>query len=56
MISAFATAFSPDGRTLAAGGSGGEIVLYDLESRTVTQRLTGHAGDVFDLEFGPEGH
>ncbi|MBI3865187.1 MAG: protein kinase, partial [Planctomycetia bacterium] len=33
--------FSPDGRQLALGTTGGEIVLYDLSTGEITRRLTG---------------
>lgn len=38
--------FSGDGRELVAGASGGNIVVYDIESRTTLHRISGHDDDV----------
>ncbi|HYG82162.1 MAG TPA: TIR domain-containing protein, partial [Pyrinomonadaceae bacterium] len=55
-------AFSPDGKLLAVGlgdplepGSGKAIRLWDVATRTPRGLLTGHAGRVEALEFGPSG-
>ena len=48
-------AFSPDGRTLAAGGSGGSIRLWDLRTRRPIGALEGHADDVTTVTFSPDG-
>ena len=46
-------AFSPDGRTLAAGGSGGSIRLWDLRTRRPIGALEGHADDVTTVSVQP---
>jgi WD40 repeat protein len=48
-------AFSPNGRQLAAGGSGGLLWLLDREAPRQRLRLQGHTEDVRDLAFSPNG-
>ena len=50
-------AFSPDGRTLASGGSGdGEIKLWDVATRTNIATLAeSHIGDIQSLAFSLDG-
>jgi WD40 repeat protein len=48
----FSVAVSPDGELLAAVGENGTVVLFDVESGAIRQRLEGYAGDV---AFHPEG-
>ena len=47
--------FSPDGRTLAAGTTSGEIELWDVASRQRRSALRGHAGSIRGLVFAPDG-
>ena len=51
----YSTAVSPDGRLLAAVGEDGTVVLFDVESGELLQRLEGHYGDVNDIVFHPSG-
>ncbi len=53
----FAVALSPDGRLLAAAGEKGTLVLFEVESGTLRQRLEGHdkSEDVWDVVFHPQG-
>jgi WD40 repeat protein len=49
-------AFSPDSRTLAYNeNNSGAILLWDIVSRSVTNRLTGHQSYVTALTFSPDG-
>ena len=48
-------AFSPDGRTLAAGISDGKIVLWDVANRKKIATLRGHTDWVGPLLFSPDG-
>ncbi len=52
---ACALAVSPDGRTALIGLADGQIVLWDLASRTERQRLLGHTGRVNDVAFSADG-
>ena len=36
-------------------GENGTVVLFDVESGAIRQRLEGHSGDVWDVAFNPEG-
>ncbi|MGW3767105.1 WD40 repeat domain-containing serine/threonine protein kinase [Actinomadura verrucosospora] len=50
------TVFSPNGRILAAGGSGGTVRLWDVtHHRQLGPALTGHGGAVFSVCFSPDG-
>jgi WD40 repeat protein len=46
--------FSPDGKTLATGD--GQITLWDLSRRTVTQRMNAHGDQIRSVAFSPDGH
>jgi len=50
-----AVAFSPDGRTLAAGSDSGKIVFYDTSSGRAANPFDAHDGAVQTLDFSPDG-
>ena len=50
-----ALAFGPDGATLAVGGSGGEVRLYNVADGARKATLKGHAGGIFAIAFSPDG-
>ena len=49
------TAVSPDGRWLAAVGESGTVVLFELESGTLHQRLDGHERQCERRRLSPRG-
>ncbi len=51
----FSVALSPDGRTLAAGGFGRVIRLWDVRTRTLVRELDQGGNGAFTLEFSPDG-
>jgi RNA polymerase sigma factor (sigma-70 family) len=51
----FSLAFSPDGRTLAAGGEDGVVRLWEVFSGQERRRFTGHTGWADRVRFAPDG-
>ncbi len=51
----FALAFSPDGKTLAAGGWDGSLRLWDVATREELRQFVGHLGWVQSVAFSPDG-
>src|SRR5262249_10285784 len=51
----FTLAFSPDGKTLAAGGSYGSLQLWDVSLGHVRAVLKGHTQTIDALAFSPNG-
>jgi hypothetical protein len=50
-----AAGLSPDGKTLAVGGTDGLIRLFDLAAANERGHLEGHRGPVVSVAFGPDG-
>ncbi|HMJ64931.1 MAG TPA: WD40 repeat domain-containing protein, partial [Candidatus Binatia bacterium] len=48
-------AFSPNGRTVALGGSDDVIRLYELATGKLSGAFIGHKQNVFSLAFSPDG-
>jgi hypothetical protein len=48
-------AFSPDGRTLAAGCQDGTVQLWEVSSGQKRRSFTGHRDQVITLAFSPDG-
>src|SRR5947209_4969541 len=51
----FSVAFSPDGKTLAAGGWDGSIRLWDVATSKELRQFVGHKGWVKSVAFSPDG-
>jgi WD40 repeat protein len=51
----YAVAFSPDGKTLAGGDLAGNLYLWDAASGVLLNSLKGEMGQVFDIDFSPDG-
>ncbi|MEO0731219.1 MAG: WD40 repeat domain-containing protein [Bacteroidota bacterium] len=47
--------FSPDGRLLAIGDEGGNLLLRDVASGRIIHELVGHAGAIRGVAFSPDG-
>lgn len=52
---ALAIAFDPSGQYLVAGGMNGDLFLFDLAKHTVKTFSSGHAGEIYDCAFSPDG-
>jgi WD40 repeat protein len=50
-----ALAFSPDGKWLIAAGTHENILLWDLDTGTRAEQLTGHNHGVFALAVSADG-
>jgi RNA polymerase sigma factor (sigma-70 family) len=55
LLPEYAAAFSPDGRWLASGNTGGVIRVSDLVSGQEIGRWQGHQGMIWRLTFAPNG-
>jgi serine/threonine protein kinase/Tol biopolymer transport system component len=51
----FAVAFSPDGKTLAAGAADDTVLLWDYRRGLQTAQLPGHTDSVDQVTFSPDG-
>ena len=50
-----AAAFSPNGRLVATGGDGGELILWETDSGRILRQLRGHENRVLAVQFRAEG-
>jgi WD40 repeat protein len=48
-------AFSPDGRRIAAGLDNGQVIIWEIASGEIVQRLNGYADIVNSVAFSPDG-
>ena len=50
----YAAQFSPDGRAIAAGGSGAnEVRIYDRKTGAPTHKMDGLSSGVYSLDWAP---
>ena len=54
-LSGRSIAFSPDKKTVAAGSGSGPIAIWEAETRTQTQLLSGHFSAVTALAYSADG-
>ena len=50
-----AIALAADGNTLAVGGSGGEVRVYNVADGARKATLKGHTGGIYAVAFSPDG-
>jgi len=48
-------AYSPDGSLAASGARDNTVIIWDVASATVLQRLEGHQDWIWDVAFSPDG-
>ena len=53
--SVLTVAFSPNGNTLASGGSDGTVRRWFVRSGTLIETIEGHEGSVRSVRFSPDG-
>lgn len=49
-------AFSPDGKILASADGNGQLLVWNVASRSLIAQLTGHYGQITSVVFSPNGH
>ena len=47
--------FSPDGRHIAVGMSYGDLLLWNVRTGQMVEKLAGHLDSVYALAFSPDG-
>lgn len=50
-----AVAFSPDGTRAVSGARDNTLILWDVATGDILQRLTGHEDWIWDVAFSPDG-
>lgn len=48
--------FSPDGKWIAAGTWGGDILIWDTQSLKLVKTLTGYPDFIYSIDFSPDGN
>ena len=47
--------FSPDGKTLVTGAEDKLVRIWDLETKEIIKRLSGHEQDIYSLDYSADG-
>jgi WD40 repeat protein len=50
-----AVGYAPDGKTVAGGGSGKTVKVFDVQTGRLLRTLTGHTGCVYTVAYAPDG-
>jgi WD domain, G-beta repeat len=51
----WSVAFSPDGKSIATGGTDNVAILWDVATGLVLRRFAGHTRDIETVSFSPDG-
>ena len=47
--------FSPNGKYAATGGNDNDVIIWDIETKSMVSVLKGHSSQVYFVQFSPDG-